>query len=80
MPAPPEGSLPAMVSATGGSPPLAQAFTNSRVAARTSGCPQIALITETPAKPERRTAAVSAAFTPPIATHGHGLRAARPLR
>src|SRR5665647_2850650 len=50
-----------------------QAARSARVAAATSGWPQMALTTAAPAAPARRTRGRRCRLMPPMATHGHGL-------
>src|SRR5665811_270387 len=50
-----------------------QAARSARVAAATSGWPQMALTTAAPAAPALRTWGRRCRLMPPMATHGHGL-------
>src|SRR5450759_51373 len=50
-----------------------QAARSARVAAATSGWPQMALTTAAPAAPARRTRGRRCRLRPPMATHGQGL-------
>lgn len=76
IPAPPEGSLPAMLS-TRGTPADRQCRLNSSAAAAGSSGAQSAATAATPAAPASRRAAASSATTPPMATHGSSVDPAK---